>query len=62
EYQSLYHSVVDPLLVTTSGTPHKYTPKLGLRIKEHLWRALYFIMDVSDEPKCSPPAKKRHRR
>ncbi|KAK0137233.1 hypothetical protein N1851_026572 [Merluccius polli] len=41
EYQSLYHSVVDPLLVSATGEPRNYTLALGRRIKEQLWRALY---------------------
>ena len=74
EYQSLYHSMVDPLLFTTSGSPRKYTRGLGLRIKAQLRQALHctgapldtlslpqFIVDVSDEPGYLPPAKTRRR-
>ncbi|KAK3518454.1 hypothetical protein QTP70_000642 [Hemibagrus guttatus] len=40
EYQSLYHSVVDPKLVTSTGKPHPYCMALGRLIKQHLWDKL----------------------
>ncbi|XP_053084682.1 uncharacterized protein C22orf31-like [Pangasianodon hypophthalmus] len=40
EYQRLYHSVEDPMLVTSTGQLRCYSMKLGLRIKQLLWETL----------------------
>lgn len=41
EYQSVYHSVVDPMLLTASGNPRRYSLDLGRAIKQRLWERLY---------------------
>ncbi|XP_027026120.1 uncharacterized protein LOC113658119 [Tachysurus fulvidraco] len=40
EYQSVYHSVVDPKLVTSTGQPGCYSLALGRYIKQQLWDKL----------------------
>nr|XP_020852397.1 uncharacterized protein C22orf31 homolog [Phascolarctos cinereus] len=40
QYTALYHSVVEPLLWNTSGTPKRYSLELGKVIKQRLWEAL----------------------
>ncbi|XP_043845765.1 uncharacterized protein C22orf31 homolog [Dromiciops gliroides] len=39
-YTALYHSVVEPMLWNTSGTPKRYSLELGKVIKRRLWEAL----------------------
>uniref|UniRef100_A0A4X2KVT2 Uncharacterized protein n=1 Tax=Vombatus ursinus TaxID=29139 RepID=A0A4X2KVT2_VOMUR len=39
-YTALYHSVVEPMLWNTSGTPRRYSLELGKVIKRKLWEAL----------------------
>ncbi|KAK6329156.1 hypothetical protein J4Q44_G00011340 [Coregonus suidteri] len=41
EYQQIYHSVVDSMLVTASVQPPRYSLNLGRRIKQRLWEALW---------------------
>ncbi|XP_031804695.1 uncharacterized protein C22orf31 homolog isoform X1 [Sarcophilus harrisii] len=40
QYTALYHSVVEPMLWNTSGTPKRYSLELGKVIKRKLWEAL----------------------
>ncbi|XP_036607849.1 uncharacterized protein C22orf31 homolog isoform X2 [Trichosurus vulpecula] len=40
QYTALYHSVVEPMLWNTSGTPKRYSLELGKVIKRRLWEAL----------------------
>ncbi|XP_072455484.1 uncharacterized protein C22orf31 homolog isoform X2 [Notamacropus eugenii] len=40
QYAALYHSVVEPMLWKTSGTPKRYSLELGKVIKRKLWEAL----------------------
>lgn len=40
EHQSLYQSVVDPNLVTSTGKPYPYSLALGRLIKQRLWDKL----------------------
>ncbi|GAA6107295.1 uncharacterized protein LOC113658119 [Tachysurus ichikawai] len=40
EYQSVYHSVVDPNLVPSTGQPSCYSLALGRYIKQQLWDKL----------------------
>ncbi|XP_068937764.1 uncharacterized protein C22orf31 homolog [Petaurus breviceps papuanus] len=51
QYTALYHSVVEPMLWRTSGTPKRYSLELGKVIKRRLWEAL-----CSQTPSHSPAA------
>lgn len=92
EYQQLYHSVVDPMLRSSTGRPRPYSLKLGGKIKQRLWEALSrpitisatlreghqviresrsvgavvsaprIDVDISGEPQCQQPRRKRARR
>lgn len=87
QYKQLYHSVVDPLLLTPSGRPRPYSLALGRQIKQQLWQKLFcpsftctpqpdgrqqitesfgvrmyaprVDLDVSGEPECEKPPRKR---
>ncbi|XP_062404281.1 uncharacterized protein LOC134094679 [Sardina pilchardus] len=41
EYQGVYHSVVDPMLLTASGNPRRYSLEMGRTIKQRLWERLF---------------------
>ncbi|KAL2093931.1 hypothetical protein ACEWY4_011243 [Coilia grayii] len=41
DYQSVYHSVVDPRLCTASGNPRRPNLELGRVIKQRLWERLF---------------------
>lgn len=49
EYQRLYHSVVDRMLVTPLGNPKRYSLELGRRIKHRLWVTLNCPSFVEEE-------------
>lgn len=51
EYQHTYHSVVDPLLISSCGKFKAYSLELGRNIKEHLFKELaYPTLDISEQP------------
>lgn len=51
EYQNVYHCVVDPLLLSSSGTLTTYSLELGRTIKEHLFKELaYPTLHISEQP------------
>nr|XP_057936292.1 uncharacterized protein C22orf31-like [Doryrhamphus excisus]XP_057936294.1 uncharacterized protein C22orf31-like [Doryrhamphus excisus] len=50
EYQQMYHSVVDPLLLSPSGKLKTYSVELGRAIKEHLFTELaYPTIQISEQ-------------
>ncbi|XP_048113630.1 uncharacterized protein C22orf31-like isoform X3 [Alosa alosa] len=41
EYRGVYHSVIDPMLLTASGNSRRYSLELGRIIKQRLWERLF---------------------
>lgn len=51
EYKTTYHSVVDPLLLTSCGKLMPYSLKLGRTLKEHLFKELaYPTLEILEQP------------
>nr|XP_043888531.1 uncharacterized protein C22orf31-like [Solea senegalensis] len=51
EYQQMYHSVVDPLLLSHCGKLTAYSLQLGRNIKEQLFTELaYPTLQISEQP------------
>ncbi|XP_008307360.1 uncharacterized protein C22orf31 [Cynoglossus semilaevis] len=51
EYQHIYHSVVDPLLLDPHGEPAVYSLELGRHIKEQLFSELaYPTFQMTEQP------------
>lgn len=51
DYQQVYHSVVDPLLLSPCGKPKAYSLELGRTIKEYLFQELACpSLQISEHP------------